>query len=78
MQHIALIIMFIFAYIVPDTPADVALKKRKVLFFPYNFPPYTNVLDYNFPPYTDVLDCVVMVWHDLTVPLSDLSRFYLL
>lgn len=30
LQHIALIIMFIFAYIVPDTPADVALKKRKV------------------------------------------------
>uniref|UniRef100_A0A8W8LCU0 Anoctamin n=1 Tax=Magallana gigas TaxID=29159 RepID=A0A8W8LCU0_MAGGI len=28
-EHIALIIMFIFAYIVPDTPADVALKKRK-------------------------------------------------
>lgn len=67
MQHIALIIMFIFAYIVPDTPADVALKKRKVLFFPYNF-----------PPYTDVLDCVVVVWPDLTVPLSDPSRFYLL
>ncbi|XP_048774148.2 anoctamin-7-like isoform X2 [Ostrea edulis] len=28
-EHIALIIMFIFAYIVPDTPADVELKKRK-------------------------------------------------
>ncbi|XP_022325687.2 anoctamin-7-like isoform X2 [Crassostrea virginica] len=31
-EHIALIIMFIFAYIVPDTPAGIALKKRKKKF----------------------------------------------
>ncbi|XP_061188186.1 anoctamin-7-like [Saccostrea echinata] len=28
-EHIALVIMFVFAYIVPDTPADIELKKRK-------------------------------------------------